>query len=87
MLLVNSLPKSATSYLPAHIIRSLIEIEREIRTTWAEADRIWVGTRLLGGMSAGFGLRVLLPTKPRETTCLVLVGWAAALVVGRTITS
>jgi hypothetical protein len=49
---------------------------------WA-SDPVWAGTRLLGGMSAGFGLRVLLPTRPWETTAIVLAGWSAAGFAGR----
>lgn len=52
---------------------------------WARGDRIWAGTRLLGGMSAGYGLRVLLPTKPWETTLIVLAGWMAAAFVGKVV--
>jgi hypothetical protein len=50
---------------------------------WNRTDRIWAGTKLLGGMSAGFGLRVILPTRPWETTTIVLAGWGAASLAGR----
>ena len=50
---------------------------------WNRTDLIWAGTRLLGGMSAAFGLRVILPTRPIETTAIVLAGWAAADLMGR----
>jgi uncharacterized protein YejL (UPF0352 family) len=50
---------------------------------WTQGDRVWAGTRLLGGMSAGFGLRVLLPTKPWETTAIVLAGWGASAVAAK----
>jgi hypothetical protein len=50
---------------------------------WDRTDRIWAGTKLLGGMSAGFGLRVILPTRPWETTAIVLAGWGAASLAGR----
>jgi hypothetical protein len=55
----------------------------ELADVWSKADRLWLGTRLLGGMSAGFGLRVLLPTRPWETTAIVLAGWAAAAFAAR----
>jgi hypothetical protein len=38
---------------------------------------------LLGGMAAGFGLRVILPTRPWETMGIVLAGWAAGAGVNR----
>ncbi|WVQ77766.1 hypothetical protein IAR50_007456 [Cryptococcus sp. DSM 104548] len=57
-------------------------LDQHLSSQWAQTDKIWAGTRLLGGMSAGFGLRVLLPTKPWETTGIVLAGWVAAGLVG-----
>ncbi|KAK1923635.1 Arv1-like family-domain-containing protein [Papiliotrema laurentii] len=59
------------------------QIAMELADVWSKADRLWLGTRLLGGMSAGFGLRVLLPTRPCETTAIVLAGWAAAAFAAR----
>ncbi|KAG8740454.1 hypothetical protein FRC12_016005, partial [Ceratobasidium sp. 428] len=38
-------------------------------------DRTWVIRNVLGGMSAGFGLRVLLDCHPVLTTLVVLFGW------------
>ncbi|KAG9101052.1 hypothetical protein FS749_010689 [Ceratobasidium sp. UAMH 11750] len=38
-------------------------------------DRAWVIRNVLGGMSAGFGLRVLLDCHPVLTTLVVLFGW------------
>lgn len=52
---------------------------------WNRTDLIWAGTRLLGGMSAAFGLRVILPTRPIETTMIVLAGWTAADMMGRLV--
>ena len=69
---------SISSVLPRFILDispNLFEIEQTVQQTWKHADRVWIGTRLLGGMSAGFGLRVLLPTSPAETTLSVIVGW------------
>lgn len=59
----------------------------QIDRAWASSNKLWLGTRLLGGMSAGFGLRVLLPTPPLLTTAVVLAGWAAALGVGSLLDS
>ena len=66
-------------------LASLEALEQELWITWSSADRIWIGTRLLGGMSAGFGLRVLLPTSPAETIGAVLAGWAGGDVAKRAV--
>ncbi|WVQ66298.1 uncharacterized protein L199_004477 [Kwoniella botswanensis] len=71
------------SSLPFEIPSGLLELENALNHAWARSDRIWVGTRLLAGMSAGFGLRVLLPTKPWETTMIVLAGWLGAAFVSQ----
>ncbi|KAL1730000.1 Arv1-domain-containing protein [Schizophyllum commune] len=39
-------------------------------------DREWVVRNVLGGMSAGFGLRVILDANPFVTTVVILIGWA-----------
>ena len=62
---------------------SLCTFVNETASMWQRTDRIWGGTKLLGGMSAGFGLRVILPTKPWETTAIVLAGWGSANIAGR----
>ncbi|KAL0247111.1 hypothetical protein I308_104146 [Cryptococcus tetragattii IND107] len=79
--LLSSLPLPSSVTIPP----SWLDTERQISEAWARGDRIWAGTRLLGGMSAGYGLRVLLPTKPWETTLIVLAGWIAAAFVGKVI--
>ncbi|KIM57424.1 hypothetical protein SCLCIDRAFT_1219477 [Scleroderma citrinum Foug A] len=38
-------------------------------------DREWVVRNVLGGMAAGFGLRVVLDCHPIFTTIVILVGW------------
>lgn len=38
-------------------------------------DREWIVRNILGGMAAGFGLRVVLDCHPIFTTLVVLVGW------------
>ena len=85
--------RSAKTAAPVSLIDLVPWIERahpEVRAfvraleeLWSGGDRIWAGTRLLGGMSAGFGLRVLLPTRPWETTAIVLAGWGAAAVAAK----
>ncbi|KAK8854945.1 hypothetical protein IAR55_003684 [Kwoniella newhampshirensis] len=71
--------------LPFSVPPELVDVGCVAVNMWKGTDRIWAGTRLLGGMSAGFGLRVLLPTKPWETTVTVLAGWIVAGLVGRAI--
>ncbi|EIM90941.1 Arv1-domain-containing protein [Stereum hirsutum FP-91666 SS1] len=44
-------------------------------------DREWVVRNVLGGMAAGFGLRVVLDCHPFFTTLIVLVGWVCKTVV------
>ncbi|KAH9945416.1 Arv1-domain-containing protein [Epithele typhae] len=39
-------------------------------------DREWVVRNVLGGMAAGFGLRVVLDCHPVFTTAVILAGWA-----------
>ncbi|KAI0090283.1 Arv1-like family-domain-containing protein [Irpex rosettiformis] len=39
-------------------------------------DREWIVRNVLGGMAAGFGLRVVLDCHPLFTTLVVLTGWA-----------
>jgi len=39
-------------------------------------DREWVIRSILGGMSAGFGLRVILDCHPVVMTGIILLGWA-----------
>ncbi|KAJ7116581.1 Arv1-like family-domain-containing protein [Mycena epipterygia] len=40
-------------------------------------DREWIVRNVLGGMSAGFGLRVVLDSHPLFTTIIIVCGWAA----------
>jgi len=40
-------------------------------------DREWIVRNVLGGMSAGFGLRVILDIHPFFTTLIILSGWFA----------
>ncbi|RSH93219.1 hypothetical protein EHS25_007573 [Saitozyma podzolica] len=63
--------------LPPTWADTLREVHADMSRAWVSADRVWAGTRLLGGMAAGFGLRVILPTRPWETMGIVLAGWAA----------
>lgn len=67
----------ALQILPESMRAPLVAAIRECLDLWNRTDHIWAGTKLLGGMSAGFGLRVILPTRPIETTMIVLCGWTA----------
>ncbi|KAH0833358.1 hypothetical protein J3R83DRAFT_12459 [Lanmaoa asiatica] len=44
-------------------------------------DREWVVRNVLGGIAAGFGLRVVLDCHPVSTTMVILVGWAVKTAV------
>ncbi|KJA22775.1 hypothetical protein HYPSUDRAFT_87157 [Hypholoma sublateritium FD-334 SS-4] len=44
-------------------------------------DRAWVVRNVLGGMCAGFGLRVILDIHPVFSTIIILSGWAAKTAV------
>ncbi|KAF8806846.1 Arv1-domain-containing protein [Phlegmacium glaucopus] len=44
-------------------------------------DREWIVRNALGGMSAGFGLRVILDIHPLFTTIMILAGWVAKTAV------
>ncbi|KAI0734177.1 Arv1-domain-containing protein [Fomitopsis betulina] len=48
-------------------------------------DREWIVRNVLGGMSAGFGLRVVLDCHPILTTSIILFGWAVKTLVAGTI--
>jgi hypothetical protein len=69
--------------IPAYLPPIMQDWSTLFWVSWNTTDRIWAGTRLLGGMSSGFGLRVVLPTRPWETTLLVLSGWVAAAGIGK----
>jgi hypothetical protein len=81
------IPAFLKHLLPHHLPSSIEGTITEILRIWERTDRIWAGTKLLGGMSAGFGLRVILPTRPWETTAIVLAGWGAASMAGRIMDS
>ena len=80
-------PTLTNSLFPGHLAISTEDTMTEMLRVWGRTDRIWAGTKLLGGMSAGFGLRVILPTRPWETTAIVLAGWGAASMAGRIMES
>jgi hypothetical protein len=77
------LPSLVADNVPPDLLASIYGALQDAKVMWDRTDRVWAGTKLLGGMSAGFGLRVILPTRPWETTAIVLAGWAAASMVAR----
>ncbi|KAF8333884.1 Arv1-like family-domain-containing protein [Amanita rubescens] len=48
-------------------------------------DKEWFIRNIVGGMSAGFGLRVILDAHPLLTTLVVIVGWAFKTLVSSMI--
>ncbi|KAF7330191.1 hypothetical protein MVEN_02456100 [Mycena venus] len=48
-------------------------------------DREWVVRNVLGGMSAGFGLRVVLDSHPVFTTIIIIAGWVAKTAVSQLV--
>ncbi|KAJ7220283.1 Arv1-like family-domain-containing protein [Mycena pura] len=48
-------------------------------------DREWVVRNVLGGMSAGFGLRVVLDSHPLFTTIIIISGWVAKTAVSHLV--
>ncbi|KAH7928120.1 Arv1-domain-containing protein [Leucogyrophana mollusca] len=65
-----------TSYYDNPFIASALEIWDEDKL-----DREWVVRNVLGGMAAGFGLRVVLDCHPIYTTIVILVGWVVKTAV------
>ncbi|KLO13036.1 Arv1-domain-containing protein [Schizopora paradoxa] len=58
------------SRLPAVVHSALSLLDDE------NLDRGWIVRNVLGGMAAGFGLRVVLDINPFFTTIVVVAGWA-----------
>ncbi|KAJ7056738.1 Arv1-like family-domain-containing protein [Mycena amicta] len=48
-------------------------------------DREWVVRNVLGGMSAGFALRVILDTHPFFTTLIIIAGWVVKTAVSHLV--
>ncbi|KAJ7163872.1 Arv1-like family-domain-containing protein [Mycena crocata] len=48
-------------------------------------DREWIVRNVLGGMSAGFGLRVVLDSHPVFTTIIIISGWVAKTAVSHLV--
>jgi hypothetical protein len=52
-----------------------------------KVDREWVIRNVLGGMAAGFGLRVVLDCHPVLTSIIILGGWAMKTLVASLVSS
>ncbi|KAI0833409.1 Arv1-domain-containing protein [Trametes gibbosa] len=50
-------------------------------------DREWVVRNVLGGMAAGFGLRVVLDCHPVFTTIIIIAGWLVKTAVASLVSS
>ncbi|KAJ6468305.1 Arv1-like family-domain-containing protein [Mycena sanguinolenta] len=48
-------------------------------------DREWIVRNIIGGMSAGFGLRVVLDIHPLFTTIIIIAGWVAKTAVSQLV--
>jgi len=70
---------NGTSY-DSVFISSALEILDEDKL-----DREWVARNILGGMAAGFGLRVILDCHPIFTTLIILVGWVVKTAVANLV--
>ncbi|KAJ2994990.1 hypothetical protein NUW54_g7465 [Trametes sanguinea] len=60
---------NATTFGHSVIVRALELLDED------KLDREWVVRNVLGGMSAGFGLRVVLDCHPLFTTMIIIAGW------------
>ncbi|OBZ72412.1 Protein arv1 [Grifola frondosa] len=72
-------PAAATFTHPL-VIRALEVLDED------KLDREWVVRNVLGGMAAGFGLRVVLDCHPVFTTMIILAGWLVKTAVANLYT-
>ncbi|KAI1797183.1 Arv1-domain-containing protein [Ganoderma leucocontextum] len=70
---------SATAFPHALVVRALGLLDEDT------LDREWVVRNVLGGMAAGFGLRVALDCHPVFTTMIVLAGWLVKTAVANLV--
>lgn len=84
-------PKSPAQGLPPPRYEHTIRVENPaLRRVWEaldddKLDREWVVRNVLGGMAAGFGLRVVLDCHPFFTTIVILSGWGIKTVVASVV--
>lgn len=72
-------PRNGTVYANVFISRALEILDED------KLDREWVARNVLGGMAAGFGLRVILDCHPIFTTVIILVGWIVKTAVANLV--
>ncbi|KAI0314303.1 Arv1-like family-domain-containing protein [Amylostereum chailletii] len=84
-------PRTSTLRTSSHAYTHTIAFQHPIlRSAWQaldddKLDRQWVVRNVLGGMAAGFGLRVVLDCHPFFTTLVILAGWAVKTAVATVV--
>ncbi|KAH8100795.1 Arv1-domain-containing protein [Cristinia sonorae] len=71
---------NASNMFTNPVILNAIEILDEDKM-----DREWIVRNVLGGMAAGFGLRVVLDCPPAATTLIILTGWGVKTAVANVV--
>ncbi|KAI9057323.1 Arv1-domain-containing protein [Trametes sanguinea] len=70
---------NATTFGHSVIVRALELLDED------KLNREWVVRNVLGGMSAGFGLRVVLDCHPLFTTMIIIAGWLVKTAVANLV--
>ncbi|TBU33585.1 Arv1-domain-containing protein [Dichomitus squalens] len=70
---------NATTFSHPLVLRALALLDED------KLDREWVVRNVLGGMAAGFGLRVVLDCHPVFTTMIILAGWLVKTAVANLV--
>ncbi|KAI0059251.1 Arv1-domain-containing protein [Artomyces pyxidatus] len=83
-------PSSVTDATPPQYTHTIVFENASLRRIWEaldddKLDREWVVRNVLGGMAAGFGLRVVLDCHPFFTTLVILSGWGIKTVVASVV--
>ncbi|KAI0649169.1 Arv1-domain-containing protein [Trametes meyenii] len=70
---------NATPFTHPLVVRALALLDEDT------LDREWVVRNALGGMAAGFGLRVVLDCHPGFTTMIIIAGWLVKTAVANLV--
>ncbi|KAI0661672.1 Arv1-domain-containing protein [Cubamyces menziesii] len=70
---------NATTFTHPVVVRALELLDED------KLDREWVVRNVLGGMAAGFGLRVVLDCHPILTTMIIITGWLVKTAVANLV--
>ncbi|KAH9902968.1 Arv1-domain-containing protein [Cubamyces lactineus] len=70
---------NATTFTHPVVVRALELLDED------KLDREWVVRNVLGGMAAGFGLRVVLDCHPILTTMIIIAGWLVKTAVANLV--